>query len=176
VIVPAPIHHAYLSFTKLVRHKYLDWLFKPGTNQYDTTLKRMPSYRANDIKWVYAKDDGTVRCRLGIMMGLYELRKVSGHPLLPSDGLKPPMVSMWNTGKGPIDGMSQVLATCLPSFGPINGMCWIWLRTWMLTLCNAWRLNSMRTMSEFVLSEQCNSRKQLLAARTSKGKTYGTFL
>jgi hypothetical protein len=24
VIVPPPIHHAYLSFTKLVRHKYLD--------------------------------------------------------------------------------------------------------------------------------------------------------
>jgi hypothetical protein len=42
----------------------------PGTNQYDTTLKRIPSYRANDIKWGYAKDDGTVRCRLGIMMGL----------------------------------------------------------------------------------------------------------
>jgi hypothetical protein len=31
-------------------------------------------------------------------------------------------------------------------------------------------------MSEFVLSEQCNSRKQLLAARTSKGETYATFL
>jgi hypothetical protein len=46
----------------------------------------------------------------------------------------------------------------------------------MLMLFNAWRLNAMRTMSEFVLSEQCNSRKQLLAARTWKRKSYGTFL
>jgi hypothetical protein len=59
------------------------------------------------------------------MMSLDALRKESGRPLLPSDGLKPLMVSMWNIGKGPIDDMSQVLATALPSFGPVNGICWI---------------------------------------------------
>jgi hypothetical protein len=31
-------------------------------------------------------------------------------------------------------------------------------------------------MSGFVLSDKCNSRKQLLAARTSKGKTYAELL
>jgi hypothetical protein len=129
VIVPSPIHHAYVSFTQLVRNNYLDWLFKAGTNYFDKTLEGMPRYRPNDINGGYAKDDGTVRCRLGIMMGLDELRKESGRPLLPSDGLKPLMVSMWHIDKGPIDDMSQVLATCLPSFGPINGMCWICLRT-----------------------------------------------
>jgi hypothetical protein len=46
----------------------------------------------------------------------------------------------------------------------------------MLMLFNAWRLNAMRTMSAFVLSDKCNSRKQLLAARNSKGKTYAAFL
>jgi hypothetical protein len=85
---------------------YLDWLFNAGTNEFDKTLEGMPRYRPND--WGHAKDDATVRCRLGIMMGLYELRKESGRPLLPSDGLKPLMVSMWNIGKGPIDDMSQV--------------------------------------------------------------------
>jgi hypothetical protein len=160
----------------MVSKNYVPWLFKPGTNEFDKTLKSMPSYNANDIKWGYAKDDGTVRCRLGVMMGLYDLRKETGRPLPPSDGLKPLMVSMWNVGKGPIDDMSQVLSTCLPSFGPINGMCWIWIRAWMLMIFNAWRLNSMHAMSEFVLSDQCVSRKQLLAARSSHGKTYAAFL
>jgi hypothetical protein len=76
-------------------------------------------------------------------MGLYELKKDSGRPLLPSVGLKLLMVSLLSIGKGPIDDMSQVLATCLPSFGPINGMFWIWLRIWMLMLFNALRLNAM---------------------------------
>jgi hypothetical protein len=78
------------------------------------------------------------------MIALYNLRKEQGNPLLPSDGLVPIIVSMWNIGKGPIDDMSQVLASCLPSFGPINGMCWIWIRTWLMMIFNAWRLYEMK--------------------------------
>jgi hypothetical protein len=127
-------------------------------------------------KVTLSKDDETIRCRLLVMMGLFDLRKESGRPLPPSDGLKPLMVSMWTIGKGPIDDMSQVLSTCLPSFGPIHGMCWIWIRTWMVMIFNAWRLNAMHASSEFVLSEQCDSRKKLLAARSYHGKTYGDFV
>jgi hypothetical protein len=46
----------------------------------------------------------------------------------------------------------------------------------MLMIFNAWRLNAMHAMSDFVSSQECASRKQLLAARTSKGKTYASFL
>jgi hypothetical protein len=42
LIVPSSIHHAYVSFTQLVRSNYLDWLFKAGTNEFDKTLERMP--------------------------------------------------------------------------------------------------------------------------------------
>jgi hypothetical protein len=86
VIVPSSITHAYKSFTNLVRNDYLHWLFKPGGNEFDKTLSAMPRYKQGDIKWGYAKDDETVRCRLLVMMGLYDLRKESGRPLPPSDG------------------------------------------------------------------------------------------
>jgi hypothetical protein len=110
------------------------------------------------------------------MMSLDALRKESGRPLPPSEGLKPLMVSMWNVGKGPIDDMSQVLASALPSFGPVNGICWIWIRTWMLMMFNAWRLNSINAAKESIFSEQCVTRSKLLAARTYHGKTYIEFL
>jgi hypothetical protein len=44
----------------------MDWLFKPGTNEFDETLGRMPRYKANGIAWGYTKDEETV-CRLGIL-------------------------------------------------------------------------------------------------------------
>jgi hypothetical protein len=87
------------------------------------------------------------------MIALYNHRKEQGNPLLPYDGFVPIIDSMWNIGKRPIDDMSQVLASCLPSFGPINGMCWIWIRTWMMMIFNAWRLYAMKESSEFVLGE-----------------------
>jgi hypothetical protein len=110
------------------------------------------------------------------MMSLDALRKESGRPLLPSDGLKPLMVSTWNIGKGPIDDMSQVLATALPSFGPVNEICWIWIRCWMMMMFNAWRLNATHAAKEGLVSEQCDTRSKLLAARTYHGKTYKAFL
>jgi hypothetical protein len=94
VIVPSDVSQAYTGFTNLVRNDYLDWIFIPGTNDYDRTLGRMPRYKKNDIVWGYAKDEGTVRCRLGVMMDLYSLRKRKGNPLLPSERLIPKMVSM----------------------------------------------------------------------------------
>jgi hypothetical protein len=176
VIVPSVVRQAYIQFTNLVRKDYLYWLFKPGSDDFDKKLERMPRYKQGDIKWGYAKDDETIRCRLLVMMGLFDLRKESGRPLPPSDGLKPLMVSMWNVGKGPIDDMSQVSSTCLPSFGPINGISWIWIRTWILLTFNAWRLTAMHASSDFVLSDQCDSRKKFLAARGYHGKTYAEFL
>jgi hypothetical protein len=142
VIVPSHLQLAYREFTNLVRKEHLHWLFNPNSNDYDNTMSRMPRYKSNDISWDHGgTDEGTVRYRLGIMMAVHDLRKKQGKPLPPSDGLIPRMVSMWNVGKGPIDDMSQVLATRLPSFGPINGICWIWIRTWTMMLFNAWRLN-----------------------------------
>jgi hypothetical protein len=176
VIVPSLISMAYRSFTNLIREEYMDWLFKPGTNEFDETLGRMPRYTANDISWGYAKDSDTVRCRLSVMMSLYALRTEQGSPLQPSNGLIPRVVSSWNIGKGPIDDMSQVLASSLPSFGPIHGMCWIWIRTWMVMMYNAWRLNAMHASKHFVLSERCTTRKKLLAARAYHGKTFVAFL
>jgi hypothetical protein len=77
----------------------------------------------------------------------------------------------------PIEGARKVLF----SHRKINNVKWFAMcyrngnkRT--NVLADAWRLNAMRTMSGFVLSDQCNARKQLLAARTSKGKTYARFL
>jgi hypothetical protein len=110
VIVPSQLQLAYREFTNHVRNEHLPWLFNPNSNDYDNTLSRMPRYKSNDISWGYAKHEGTVRCRLGIMMALHDLRKEQGKPLPPSDGLIPRIVSMWNVGKGPIDDMSQVLA------------------------------------------------------------------
>lgn len=176
LIVPLPIIEAYRSFTHVVRSKYLYWLFKQHTNDFDKALTSMPTFKTNDVKWGYAKDEGTVRCRLNLMMGLYDLRKEIGRPLLPSDGLKPLMVSTWNIGKGPIDDMSQVLATALPLFGPINGICWIWLRCWMLMMFNAWRLNAMNAARETTMSEQCDTRTKLLAARKYYGTTFKEFM
>jgi hypothetical protein len=137
VIVPPTFRMAYNGFTGMVRTRYLNWLFKPNSNEFDETQCRMPRYRANDIAWGYVKDEDTIRCRLGVMMGLYTLRKEQGKPLLPPDGMIPKCVGMWNVGKGAIDDMSQVLASCLPTFGPFNGMCWMWIRTWMMMLYNA---------------------------------------
>jgi hypothetical protein len=102
--------------------------------------------------------------------------KKQGKPLPPPDGLIPRIVSMWNVGKGPIDDMSQVLATCLPTFGPINGTCWIWIRTWTMMLFNARRLNAISASSEIVLSDRCVTRKKFLAARTYHGKPFVEFL
>jgi hypothetical protein len=129
VIVPQSLVMAYKAFTNKTREDYLHWLFVPGTNDFDETLSRMPKYRQTDIAWGHAKDADAVRCRVGVMMCLYALRKQQGTPLLPSDRLIPRLVSMWNIGKGAIDDMSQVLASCLPTFGPIDGICWIWVRT-----------------------------------------------
>jgi hypothetical protein len=42
VIVPSDVRQAYRGFTNLVRNDYLDWIFIPGTNDYDRTLARMP--------------------------------------------------------------------------------------------------------------------------------------
>jgi hypothetical protein len=154
----------------------LDWLFTSTTDDFDRTLSRMPRYGNHAIAWGYAKDERTVRCGLGIMMDLYALRKNQGHTLGPSDKLIRRIVSMWNVGKGPIDDMSQVLASCLPSFDPINGMCWIWIRTWMMMMFNAWRLNAISQSSDFVLSEQCATRKKLMAYKSYHEKTFVSFL
>jgi hypothetical protein len=176
VIVPSQLQLAYREFTNLVRKEHLHWLLNPNSNDYDNTLSRMPCYKSNDKSWRYAKDEGTVICLLGIMMTLHDLRKEQGTPLPPSDGLIPRVVSMWNVGKGPIDDMRQVLATCLTSFGPINGMCWILIRTWTMMLFNAWRLNAISASSEVVLSDRCVTRKKFLAARTYHGKSFVEFL
>jgi hypothetical protein len=151
------------------------FLFKPGSKDADKILGSMPRYKLADIKWWYAKDDEIIRCQLFIMMGLFYLWKEIGRPLPPSDGLKPLMVSMWNIGKGPIDDMSHVLSTCLPSFGPLNRMRWILLRTWIVMIFYAWHLNAMHASSEFMLSEPCDSWKKLLAARGPMGKRTLSF-
>jgi hypothetical protein len=63
---------------------------------------------------------------------------------------------------------------------PINGMCWIWINDVDDDDddddFNTWRLNAMRVSSIFVVSEQCITRKKLLAARSYRGRTFVAFL
>lgn len=73
LIVPVLISSAYRCFTNMIRTKYLGWLFKEGTNEFDDTLCGMPKFTATEIAWGYAKDAETVRCRLGVMISLYQL-------------------------------------------------------------------------------------------------------
>jgi hypothetical protein len=77
----------------------------------------MPSYRKNYIARGYAKEEGTMRCQLGVIIDVNALRKNKGNLLVPSERLNPKFVSMWNIGKCPIDDVSHVSA-CRPSFGP----------------------------------------------------------
>jgi hypothetical protein len=74
-------------------------------------------FQKNDIARRYAKNEGTMRCWLGVIIDVYALQKNKDNLLLPSERLIRKIVSMWNIGKGPIDDVSHVSA-CRPSFGP----------------------------------------------------------
>lgn len=63
--------------------------------------------------WGYAGDHDTVKCRLQVMMALFELRLEKGKPLEACTYLLPKFISKWNIEKGGVDDMSQVLAHVL---------------------------------------------------------------
>jgi len=163
IMVDHSIREMYCSLTSFMKKKHLNWLFKHGndSDQFDDTLERMPQYSSSEVTYGYARDSDTVRCRLQIMMCLWQLRCESGQPLLPADALIPRFVSSWNISKGPIDDMSHVLSTCLPSFGAIPGICWIWVRVFSTSLYNGWRLHVMNQSRSTVLSDDCDNRKKI---------------
>jgi hypothetical protein len=51
LIVPSTLIEPHRSFKSLVRTNYMNWLFKPGTNDFDRTLQRMLRYKTNEMKW-----------------------------------------------------------------------------------------------------------------------------
>jgi hypothetical protein len=56
------------------------------TEQFDKSLKAMPKW---DIKYGYAADRVTMKCRIQLMMSLYDLRVKLGHPIPPGKNLIP---------------------------------------------------------------------------------------
>jgi hypothetical protein len=72
--------------------------------------------------------------------------------------------------------MSQVLSNCLPSFGAVPGISWIWIRVFSVALYNAWRLHAIAAMRAVAQSKLCNTRKKLLAHRTYYGGTFRDYL
>jgi hypothetical protein len=181
LLIPPALSLEYTRLTEYIRDNHLYWLFKNepsniGVFPFDETLSKMPNYSVNEVSYGYAKDSGTVRCRLQIMMCLWRLRLETGRALLPADSLIPQFVSMWNINKGPIDDMSQVLATCLPSFGVVPGICWIWMRVFSVSLYSGWRLFAIKESREFVLRDQCDNRIKVRNARHYKGGSFREYL
>ena len=178
ILIPPSVAEMYREITKFVKLRYLTWLFTEESDlaDFDTTLDRMPIYSTTEVAYSYAKDAETVRCRLVIMMCLWKLRMEIGRPLLPADALIPKYVSAWNIQKGPIDDMSHVLSTCLPSFGAIPGICWVWIRVFSVALYCAWRLHATKESRDAILSNECDSRKKLSNYRQYYGGSFREYL
>lgn len=67
----------------------------------------MPKF---DIKYGYAADRVTMKCRIQLMIAPNDLRMKLGHPIPPGSNLIPVAIAMWNAQKGCIDDFSKVLS------------------------------------------------------------------
>jgi hypothetical protein len=80
-----------------------------------------------------------------------------------------------NISAGPPDAVCVMECTTVGLVDG-NGMCWIWFRTWMMMMFNTWRLNAIHSSSKAIASEQCNTRRKLLAARTYYGRFFDDII
>lgn len=127
--------------------------------------------------WGYAGDHDTVKCRLQVMMALFELRLEKGKPLEACTYLLPKFISKWNIEKGGVDDMSQVLAHVLNWCGPINPLQVMWLRvTFVSCLYNDWRIHELIETHDYLQSDQCSSFYKYQDKRQKVGKPFVDFL
>jgi hypothetical protein len=182
VLVPDTIYRTYVDVMCFIKREHLSFLFKENDvhdeesswQQFDKELVNFPKF--NNISWGYADGPDTVKCRLQIMMSLYELRRQIGYPLPACLALVPLVVKRWNSGKGAIDDLSKTLAHNLARFGPLNPVCVLWIRMLSTKLYNAWRLWSLQECRTYVLSEHCNTHAKFLHERQRLGRTFEEFL
>ena len=174
VMVPADLANSYHKSMCFIRDNYLKWLFKPNTLEYDENLSRFPTYRG--IKYSYAQDDRTVKCRLQVMMCLYKLRQSHGSPLPKCEKFLPRAIMDWNKEKGVVDDFSKVLSHNLGIYGNISAITVVVIRTTNALLFQAWRMHALKEASSFLFSENCQSYRQFVKERSRKGRPFVDFL
>jgi hypothetical protein len=175
VLVPNNVSELCHDIFRYMTSNHLDFLFKPGTNEYDKELSRFPDY-GNKVSWGHANSAETVKCQLQMMMELKVLRNERNGPLPACDGIVPQVVKTWDVGKGPIDDLSKVLAHNLGKFGAISPMLVLWVRWAATMLYCSWRLYSLQQCYAYVYSVLCNTHTKYLHERQRMGGTFEDYL
>jgi len=177
ILLPNTIVESYVALMKYSQESHFEWLYEEGSAmaRYDRDLTRMPDFKGIS-NWGYAGDRDTVKCRLQLMMALFELRQELGKPLEACTYLLPKVIPRWNIEKGGVDDMSQVLAHVLNWCGPINPLQVMWMRVTFVCLYNDWRLHELIETHEYLLSEECTSFYKYQDKRQKVGKPFVDFL
>ena len=124
----------------------------------------------------YATDTDTVKCRLQLMMALYNLLLRIGKPLPPAQMLVSFYVALWNSLKGSVDDYSKSLAHCLGKWGPISPLCVVWILFFTLLHYNGWRLFGQVQSKDYVYSDRCDTFKKFQKAREQLGGPFKDYL